>query len=143
MSVLEANSLTKRLLDGLRVLVMEDEFLIAMDVEQLCLDHGAAEVVLAHSIPAPGSDPFAAAPIHAAILDVRLAGQTTMDFARGLHERGIPFIFATGYFNSGDLFDGESSAFRDVEVVSKPYSGSTLIDALARSIARASASKIA
>ncbi|TIX32026.1 MAG: response regulator, partial [Mesorhizobium sp.] len=38
------------LLDGLRILVLEDEFLIAMDVEQLCRDHGAAEVTIAREI---------------------------------------------------------------------------------------------
>ncbi|TIX20809.1 MAG: response regulator, partial [Mesorhizobium sp.] len=35
------------LLDGLRILVLEDEFLIAMDVEQLCRDYGAGDVVIA------------------------------------------------------------------------------------------------
>ena len=35
------------MLDGLRILILEDEFLIAMDVEQLCRDHGAADVVIA------------------------------------------------------------------------------------------------
>ena len=33
-------------LAGLRVLILEDEFLIAMDVEQLCRDHGAADVII-------------------------------------------------------------------------------------------------
>ena len=38
------------LLDGLRVLILEDEFLIAMDVEQLCRDHGAREVSIARDL---------------------------------------------------------------------------------------------
>ena len=33
-------------LEGLRVLVLEDEYLIAMDMEQICRDHGAAEVII-------------------------------------------------------------------------------------------------
>jgi hypothetical protein len=34
------------LLDGLRILLVEDEYLIAMDVETICLEHGAADVAI-------------------------------------------------------------------------------------------------
>lgn len=37
-------------LDGLRILVLEDEFLIAMDVEQICRDYGASDVIIARTI---------------------------------------------------------------------------------------------
>mgnify|MGYP001160564125 CR=1 FL=1 len=121
---------------GLRVLVMEDEFLIAMDVEQLCRDHGAAEVVLVRTLDGLRSGPAAEAAFHAAILDVTLAGCSTLAFAAGLAERGVPFIFATGYAETEGLFD----AFPGVPVVGKPYAGGALIEALAGAIARARAS---
>ena len=41
------------MLEGLKILVLEDEFLIAMDVEQLCRDHGAEDVAVARQ---PGGD---------------------------------------------------------------------------------------
>lgn len=121
-------------LHGLHVLLMEDEFLIAMDVEQLCREHGAADVTIAQTMAALGPDPFAGAPFQAAILDVRLSGQTTIDFAKQLAERRIPFIFATGYADG--LLDELDDTIADVEVVGKPYAGTVLIEALGRAIAR-------
>ena len=41
------------MLEGLRILLLEDEFLIAMDVEQLCRDHGAADVAVAQPVLTP------------------------------------------------------------------------------------------
>ncbi|KAB2954835.1 MAG: response regulator [Rhizobiaceae bacterium] len=120
------------LLEGLRLLIVEDEFLIAMDVEQLCRDHGAVDVVVigtaADLVTASTSAGF-----DAAILDVMVEGQPTLDFARGLAEHGIPFVFATGYSDRGDVF----SAFPDVRVVGKPYTGDEIVEALATAVAAA------
>ena len=119
-------------LAGMRILIMEDEVLIAMDVEQLCRDHGAAEVVLVAKLEGLGSDPFSGRAFHAAILDVTLAGQSTLAFAAELLKRGVPFVFATGYADAEGLFD----AFPGVAVIDKPYAGGTLMAALVRAIAR-------
>ena len=116
----------------MRVLVMEDEYLIAMDVEQLCHDHGAAEVVIARNVEELGPNPLDGEPFHAAILDVMLEGHSTLDFASGLIERDIPFVFATGYSHDEGMFD----AVAGVEVISKPYAGKTLIEAIGRAILR-------
>ena len=118
-------------LDGMRVLVMEDEILIALDVEQLCRDHGAADVAIARSLDDLGPDPFKGEPFHAAVLDVMLGGRPTVDFARRLRERGLPFVFATGYVDSENIVEG----FEGVPVVGKPYSGRDLIEALSGAIA--------
>lgn len=119
-------------LDGMRVLVLEDEFLIALDVEQLCREHGAADVVIVNNLDALAPDPFTAEPFHAAILDVMLAGRRTTDFASQLVERAVPFVFATGYSDSEDMFEG----FEGIPVVGKPYSGRDLLDALTGAIGR-------
>lgn len=115
-------------LAGLRILVMEDEHLIAMDVEQLCHDHGAAEVVLVHALD-KADQALAAAP-DAGILDVTLAGQSTFGFARELAARGIPFVFATGHAGEDGLF----ADFPGVAVIGKPYAGGRLIAALAAAL---------
>lgn len=139
--LLEASHLHDGLLDGLRVLVLEDEFLIAMDVEQTCRDHGASDVVIAKHVEALGPDPFAGEPVDAAILDIRLGAGTTLDFAWQLHLRGIPFIFATGYVDDEGLFAHTERDFGDVPVLMKPYTSTELIDALARAINSVSASR--
>lgn len=118
-------------LAGMRVLVMEDEILIAMDVEQLCHDHGATEVVVVHSLAESGIEAPEAAGFDAAILDVALSGRSTLPFAARLAAAGVPFVFATGHADSDGLFD----EFPDVAVIGKPYGGATLIEALARAIA--------
>jgi CheY-like chemotaxis protein len=117
-------------LSGLRILLMEDEALIALDVEQLCRDSGAADVIVVRDLGqvqnACGDD------YHAAILDVMLSGNPTTDFARTLSGRGVPFVFATGYADNADFF----AEFPDTPVVGKPYVGADLIRALAGAIAR-------
>ena len=62
------------LLDGLRILVLEDEFLIAMDVEQLCRDHGAGEVVIAGNLAEIDEDGLGTR-FDAAIVDLMLVGK--------------------------------------------------------------------
>lgn len=112
-------------LEGMRILVLEDEFLIAMDVEQLCRDHGASEVVIARSLSEIDPD-HAAANFDAAIVDVMLGGTPTLAFAGDIRDRGIPFVFASGYTNLDEIF----TTFPEVIVVGKPYAGSDLIDAV-------------
>lgn len=123
-------------LAGLRVLLMEDEFLIALDVEQICREHGAAEVVIVPSVEALGPDPFAGAPFHVAILDLRLSGRTTIDFARQLAERHVPFIFATGYADANGTYDVLHESVDSFEVVIKPYGSDELVGALIRALSR-------
>jgi CheY-like chemotaxis protein len=112
---------------GLRLLVLEDEFLIAMDVEQLCRDHGAEDVVIIKSL-AEALDGHAH--YDAAILDLMLGGESTIPFAARLQERGVPFIFASGYTEQGDL----TTAFPEIPIVGKPYSGDDIVAALANVI---------
>lgn len=123
-------------LAGLRILVLEDEFLIAMDVEEICRDNGASDVVLVRDVDeldvAARQGSF-----DAAVLDVMLGGRSTIDFARSLAERRVPFVFATGYSGEDGLFD----ALQDVEVIEKPYAGEMLLAAITRAIARVRSSE--
>ena len=112
-------------LDGLHVLVLEDEFLIAMDLEQLCRDHGAANVTISRSLDGLSEPRF-----DAAIVDLRLGGVSTLDFAQRLAGDGIPFVFATGYGPTEELV----ARFPDISVVTKPYVGDELVIALAGAV---------
>jgi FixJ family two-component response regulator len=78
------------------VLVVEDEFYLAKDVQQTLKSAGAsimgpfarkAEVLSALEQERP----------HCAIIDVNLGGGVNFDLADRLRERGVPFLFFTGY----------------------------------------------
>lgn len=112
------------LLDGLRILVLEDEYLIAMDIEQICRDHGAGDVTIIDNLDA--FDQAAALQFDAAIIDLMLDGASTLPFAAQLHRAGIPFVFASGH----GINDEIARDFPGIQLVEKPYSGGDLIAAL-------------
>lgn len=116
------------LLDGLRVLVLEDEILIAMDVEQLCRDNGAMDVTIARNLAEVDQD----GPVvfDVAVIDLMLGGKTTRGFAALLRDRGIPFVFASGYSDQEEI----AAEFPGVTLVSKPYSGADLMEAVAAAV---------
>lgn len=116
------------MLEGLRILVLEDEFLIAMDVEQLCREHGALDVALARNLDEAGDN----ADFDAAIVDMLLDGVSTLDFAARLREAGKPFVFASGYTDNDEV----AQRFPGVTLVGKPYSGNDLIEAVAAACGR-------
>jgi DNA-binding response OmpR family regulator len=120
-----------RLLDGLRILVLEDEFLIAMDVEQLCRDYGAGEVVIARDLAEIEAQDVALL-FDAAIVDLMLGGLSTLDFASRLHAAGVPFIFASGHSDVDEI----KASFPGIRLVTKPYSGDDLIEAVAAAYGR-------
>jgi CheY-like chemotaxis protein len=83
-------------LEGLCVLVVEDEFLLAMELETLLEQRGwrvlgpvgtidKALAVLAHHRPA------------VAVLDVNLRGKRAIAVAAALRDQGVPFVLVTGY----------------------------------------------
>jgi CheY-like chemotaxis protein len=105
-------------LEGLRVLVVEDETLVAMLLEDMLADHGcqvsATASRIAQALDFIGDD---SVEIDAAILDVNLAGEPSFPLAEALAQRGVPFVFATGY-GSGGL----PEAWRDRPTLQKPFS---------------------
>jgi DNA-binding response OmpR family regulator len=99
----------------MRVLVVEDEFLIGLVLEQDLRDAGHEVVGPFRDLPSA----FTAAEnqrFDFAILDVNLNGQPVYPLADKLIERGIRFAFLSGYL-ARDL----PVRFRDVGRLSKPY----------------------
>ena len=82
-------------LDGVRVLVVEDEFLIAMLLQEMLESAGC---VISGPIPrlAEALDAAAGGTYDAAVLDVNLAGERVDPVAHALARRDIPFVFVTG-----------------------------------------------
>ncbi len=107
-------------LNGLRVLVVEDEAAISMLLEDMLMDFGC-EIVgpaarLNVALDMAQGDAF-----DIAILDVNLAGESIYPVADALAASNRPFVFSTGY-GSG----GIKEIYRDRPVVQKPFAQSDL-----------------
>ncbi|MDP1632302.1 MAG: response regulator [Caulobacter sp.] len=102
-------------LKGLRILVVEDEMLVSMLLEDMLGDFGCVVVG-----PAPDLDEAMSlvekGEIDAALLDVNVSGRPIFPVADALRERGVPYIFASGYGEAG-LTD----AHRGAPVLQKPF----------------------
>ncbi len=111
-----------------KVLIVEDNMIIALDAESFLMDLGAEDVTTtssnAQAIRAMDETAF-----DFALLDVNLGTETSTPVASRLLRDGIPFAFATGYGETKDLSD----LFPGTPVVQKPYDR----EALARAIAKA------
>ncbi len=85
-----------RRLASMRVLVVEDNFLVAMAVERALTERGCVVLGPVASV-VEGSRMAAEGDIHGAILDVNILGGTSQAIAETLEQRGVPFVFMTGY----------------------------------------------
>ncbi|MDI6025675.1 HWE histidine kinase domain-containing protein [Corticibacterium sp. UT-5YL-CI-8] len=113
------------------VLLVEDQMLIAMDVEAMLEEKGVNDVTVTSSSQEALTRLRSFKP-HVAVLDFNLGQGTSIPVAQDLTRRGIPFLFATGY-GDGSVIPAEFSA---VPIVRKPYDGETLLAAIARLLSR-------
>ena len=102
-------------LEGLRVLAVEDEPVVAMTLEDILCELGCQVIGPASRLEAALAL-AAAEPIDAAVLDVHIGERRSYEVARLLERRGIPYVFATGYGASGI-----DPGFEAVPVIDKPY----------------------
>ncbi|HEX8167550.1 MAG TPA: response regulator [Beijerinckiaceae bacterium] len=87
-------------LEGLSVLVVEDETIVAFMIEDMAAELGAAEVRHAGGVAA-ALKLIAARRPDAAVLDVNLGGAPIHPVAERLDALAVPFVFATGYGRQG------------------------------------------
>ena len=113
-------------LEGKRVLLVEDEAIIALSLEDLLSDLGCRVVGPALNIDDAVSLALGEA-FDAAVLDINMGDGTSYRIARTLTDRSIPFCFATGYGDTGVHPD-----FAGVPVLQKPYRQDALADVLRR-----------
>jgi PAS domain S-box-containing protein len=118
-------------LRGTRILVVEDEALVAMDIESHLGAVGCRVVGPAGTI-AKARALIERQPIDAAIVDANLGGLPVDDIAAALTHKGVPFAFATGY-GRGAL----PHAFRDAPLLAKPFDNVQLLAVLVDLFARA------
>jgi CheY-like chemotaxis protein len=110
---------------GRRILVVEDEMMIAMLVEDMLTELGCLVVGPAHALDVALDLARTEPRIDAALLDVNLGGQPVFAVADALREKGVPTIFSTGY---GDAALREAD--RGAPVLQKPFRAHDLAKAL-------------
>jgi CheY-like chemotaxis protein len=120
-------------LTGRRCLVLDDEYLIALDIQQILEAAGAAGVTsvstAAEALEVLGKE----SNYDLAVLDIKLGGATdsSMTVAALLSEQGTPFVFLTG-MRADEIAAGP---FAGVPVVEKPYQAPLLIETVRRVLA--------
>jgi DNA-binding NtrC family response regulator len=115
------------MLRGRRVMIVEDELLVAMELESLLEEQGCAVVGPAPTVERALSLLERERP-DAAILDVNLDGQTAIPVAAALNARGVPFLLATGYGNA----QAAEPELKDAPRLDKPVSHDRLVHTLAQ-----------
>ncbi|APO68522.1 response regulator CheY-like domain-containing protein [Rhizobium gallicum] len=115
-----------------RVLIVEDEVLVAMLLEDLLSEMGHRVVACVARVD-EAINVAEQADIDFAILDINLGGVKSFPVAEILRRRGIPFVFATGYG-----IDGLAGEFRNELALQKPYEPWELERVIAKACARLS-----
>lgn len=118
-------------LSGMKGLIVEDNMIIAMDAEQLMLDHGMESVAMAGNISDARKlierDAF-----DIALLDVNLGSETSFALVPPLNEKSVPFVFATGYGEKVELPEDASHA----SAIRKPFTAEELVHAILKAVDR-------
>ena len=115
-------------LTGKRCFVLDDEFLIALDIQQILERVGAAHVAsvasAAEAIALLGREPK----FDVAVLDVKLGDpqRNSLDVAALLQTQGTPFVFLTGV----RVDDVHAKIFPNAPVIEKPYDAAGLLRAV-------------
>ncbi len=111
-------------LRGKRVLIIEDEAMVALFLEDTLAEIGC-EVAGHASHFEDAMEKARSLSFDVAILDVNLNGRQTLPIAEAMVERGSPFVFATGYASTS-----LPPALRHVPIVPKPFEQRELESAL-------------
>ena len=114
---------------GRRVLVVEDESLVAMLLETILEDMGCVPVGPAATVEEGLQMASEGDPVDAALLDVNVAGKQVFPIAEALKARGVPFVFSTGY-GEGGLPD----QWRGQPTLQKPFTEAAVRDALMKAM---------
>ena len=115
-------------LTGRRVLVVEDESLVAMLLETILEDMGCTPVGPAATVD-DGLKMANDEQLDAALLDVNVAGKQVFPIAEALRARGVPFVFSTGY-GEGGLPD----EWRGQATIQKPFTEAAVCEALMKAM---------
>jgi CheY-like chemotaxis protein len=112
-------------LEGRSVLVVEDDYVLAMDMRLSLEDAGAHVIGPAGNLSDALQLVDTASELDAAVLDINLHGDLVYALAEKLQDRGVPFVFTTGY--EGNVLPAR---FASATRYRKPISAHTVVNAL-------------
>ncbi len=111
------------------ILIVEDEALIALDIQSTLEDLGHTTAIASDTAAAEAA--IGAGGIDLVILDYHLKNGTTERLAKQLHAGGIPFVVCSGTAGMAEL----SEVFQDTTFLPKPFTSDGLLKAVS-SVAR-------
>lgn len=114
-----------RVLAGRRILVVEDDFLVAEEIVHGLRRRGAEVVGPVATVGAALAVLDTGVALDGAALDVNLGRERVYPVAEALRRRGTPFVFATGY--EAEFID---ASFAGTPVCLKPVTPRRLAEAL-------------
>src|SRR5262245_23715881 len=117
---------TAACLNGSRILIVEDDFFIRIDLEAILRDAGA-DVVGPCSGIADALAALADGNVTAAILDIRLGCETVAPVARELTKKGTPFVFYSGQLDA----DPTLAEWPNGPILTKPALPKTIVAVVA------------
>ena len=117
------------LMAGIRVLIVEDDPFIAMDIESAVSDElgDAAELIVVESVSQARR--AADQPLACALLDIDVIGGKTFAIAASLRAKGTPLVFV-----SGSAPSEVPPELRDVRFVRKPFSAGELVRFVSKAV---------
>jgi two-component system, chemotaxis family, sensor kinase Cph1 len=118
-------------LRGHRILVVEDNALLAISLVDMLMESGAE--VVGPAVTLDEAESFAVGEaLSAALLDIRLDDEEVWPVARVLATRGVPFVFSTGHFDATSL----PAEWAERPILTKPAGRRKIITALTDLIPR-------
>ena len=112
-------------LEGKTILVVEDESLVAMLLETILEDMGCATLGPISTVDEAMAVIGEGQAFDGALLDVNVAGKEIFPVAKALKERGVPFVFSTGYGEGG-----LPPEWRGQSTIQKPFTEDAVQQAL-------------
>jgi CheY-like chemotaxis protein len=111
---------------GRRILILEDEFILALEIQEVLEEAGAEVIGPASTIEKALQMIDNGSRIDAAILDLNVNGRLSTPVAEALGRLSVPYLFATGYGPDHSAVSGA------VCVLTKPYMPDQLLKAVQR-----------
>jgi CheY-like chemotaxis protein len=120
---------------SLSILLLEDEYLIALDAADILKSLGVKQIQTVNTLPA-AADIAATGGVDLAILDLNINGELSLGVAELLRKNGVPIVFASGY----ELRERISAELENGDVyLRKPYTSDSLKEAMHTALGQASA----
>ncbi|MBX3028268.1 response regulator [bacterium] len=118
--------MTSLSLRGLRILVVEDNFVLADALRYLLAGYDGIVTAIAPTVERARAA-LAAEPVDVAVLDINLNGASVVPFAEELRAAGVPFVFVTGYGDDPELLPAH---LRTLPRLEKPVEAERLVGLL-------------